>query len=145
MILRLITKDLRRKKTMNVILFLFILLATLFITSSVSNMIIILEGTDYYFEQANLPEYMVVTLDDGSGDARIKDFLDVNPDSELYRSQEQIDRIKFLHNIEKFDVSEPLCYDYYNRKLRLDGLCMTITPPQRNVIRIVEPIKDGKE
>ena len=76
MILRLITKDLRRKKTMNVILFLFILLATLFITSSVSNMIIILEGTDYYFEQANLPEYMVVTLDDGSGDARIKDFLD---------------------------------------------------------------------
>lgn len=76
---------------------------------------------------------------------RIKDFLDTNPDSELYRTQKQIDRIKELHNIELFDVEEPLCYDYYNRKLRTDALCMTVTPPEHNVIRIVEPLKDGHE
>ena len=50
-----------------------------------------------------------------------------------------------IHNVEKFDVEEPLCFDIYNKKLRLDGLCMTVTPPEHNVIRIVEPIKDGKE
>lgn len=76
---------------------------------------------------------------------RLKDFLDKTPEEGLYRSQKQIDRIKELHHIEKFDVSEPLCYDYYNRKLRQDGLCMTVTPPEHNVIRIVEPIKDGEE
>lgn len=76
---------------------------------------------------------------------RIKDFLDKNPDLELYRSQQQIDRIKELHHIDKFDVEEPLCYDYYNRKLRKDALCMTVTPPEHNVIRIVEPIIDGNE
>ena len=76
---------------------------------------------------------------------RLSDFLDKDPDQDLYRSEAQIARIKELHHIEKFDVEEPLCYDYYNRKLRTDAICMTVTPPEHNVIRIVEPIKDGKE
>lgn len=76
---------------------------------------------------------------------KIKDFLDKNVEQDLYRSKQQVDRIKELHNIEKFDVIEPLCYDYYNRKLKIDGICMTITPPEHNVIRIVEPIKKGTE
>lgn len=76
---------------------------------------------------------------------RLSDFLDKNPDPELYRSQAQIDRIKELHHVDKFDVDEPLCYDYYNRKLRTDAICMTVTPPEHNVIRIVEPIQGGKE
>lgn len=77
--------------------------------------------------------------------SKIKDFLDKKVDEELYRSKQQVDRIKELHNIDKFDVNEPLCYDYYNRKLKVDGICMTITPPEHNVIRIVEPIMKGTE
>jgi DNA (cytosine-5)-methyltransferase 1 len=76
---------------------------------------------------------------------RLKDFLDKKIDPELYRSEVQIARIKQLHDIQLFEVHEPLCYDYYNRKLRTDGLCMTITPPEHNVIRIVEPMENGKE
>lgn len=76
---------------------------------------------------------------------RLKDFLDTKPDEELYRSEAQIDRLHVVHNVDKFDVEEPLCFDIYNKKLRLDGLCMTVTPPEHNVIRIVEPIKEGKE
>lgn len=76
---------------------------------------------------------------------RLKDFLDTNPDEDLYRSKAQIDRLHVVHNVDKFDVEEPLCFDIYNKKLRLDGLCMTVTPPEHNVIRIVEPIKEGKE
>lgn len=76
---------------------------------------------------------------------RIKDFLDKSPDSELYRSEAQIERLHEVHNVSKFDVKEPLCFDIYNKKLRTDGLCMTVTPPEHNVIRIVEPILNGKE
>ena len=75
----------------------------------------------------------------------IKDYLDKDIDEMLYRSKKQIDRIKELHGVEKFDVEEPLCYDYYNRKIKTNGLCMTITPPEHNVIRIVEPIENGEE
>lgn len=76
---------------------------------------------------------------------RLKDFLDKNPEEELYRSEAQINRLHKVHNVVKFDVEEPLCFDIYNKKLRTDALCMTVTPPEHNVIRIVEPIKDGKE
>lgn len=76
---------------------------------------------------------------------RLKDYLDSNPAPELYRTEAQIQRLHEIHNVKKFDVNEPLCFDIYNKKLRTDGLCMTITPPEHNVIRIVEPIINGKE
>lgn len=92
-----------------------------------------------------LPESFNLTPQKEELNYRLKDFLDTNPDEELYRSEAQIERLHVVHNVEKFDVEEPLCFDIYNKKLRLDGLCMTVTPPEHNVIRIVEPIKDGKE
>ena len=76
---------------------------------------------------------------------RLKDFLDNNPPEELYRSAKQLAHIHEIHKNAPFDVDEPLCYDYYNRKIRTDGICMTITPPEHNVVRIVEPMVDGKE
>lgn len=76
---------------------------------------------------------------------RLKDFLDKNPSEDLYRTQEQIDRIHEIRNAPLFDVPEPLCYDYYNKKIRTDGICMTVTPPEHNIMRVVEPMKDGKE
>lgn len=92
-----------------------------------------------------LPENFVLEPPKEELKHRLKDFLDETVDPELYRSEAQIARIKHLHDIDLFEVHEPLCYDYYNRKLRLDGLCMTVTPPEHNVIRIVEPIENGKE
>lgn len=76
---------------------------------------------------------------------RIKDFLDKEPAEDLYRTQAQIDRIHEIRNAPLFDVNEPLCYDYYNKKIREDGICMTVTPPEHNIMRIVEPMVDGKE
>ena len=76
---------------------------------------------------------------------KLKDLLDANPDESLYRSPQQMAHIHEIHNNAPFDVQEPLCYDYYNRKIRYDGICMTVTPPQHNVVRIVEPMIDGRE
>lgn len=77
----------------------------------------------------------------------IEDFLDEHPDEELYRTQVQIDHIKDIHNKphDYFHVTERLCYDYYNRKIRTDRICMTVTPPNHNVVRIVEPPINGMD
>lgn len=75
----------------------------------------------------------------------LSDFLDENPTPDLYKSQAQIARIHEIHHNDIFDVEEPLCYDIYNRKIRTDKICMTVTPPEHNVIRIIEPMQNGEE
>ena len=75
----------------------------------------------------------------------LSDFLDHDPAPELYKTQEQIARIHEIHHNDIFNVEEPLCYDIYNRKIRTDKICMTVTPPEHNVIRIIEPMVNGEE
>lgn len=57
MYLKILIKDLKRKKTMNVILLLFITLATLFIGSSASNMIAVMAAMDNYMEISEVSDY----------------------------------------------------------------------------------------
>lgn len=77
----------------------------------------------------------------------LPDFLDVHPSADLYKTQAQIARIHEIHGHESgiFNVDHPMCYDVYNRRLRTDDICMTVTPPEHNVIRIVEPMQNGEE
>lgn len=76
----------------------------------------------------------------------LKDFVDEHPDESLYLSQQQIQRIKDFYGIESFVVSEYSCFDLYNKKIRDDGLSITILAPEHNKMRMVEPTKaDGTE
>ncbi len=77
------------------------------------------------------------------GKIRIKDFLDKTPEKELWLSEKQIDRLIEKHNVD-FNVKEPLCLDIYNKKIRTDGMSITITEPHHNSLRIVYPPKNGK-
>lgn len=54
MYFNILKKDLKRKKTMNIILLLFIILATTFVSSSVNNMIAVTTALDSYFEKAGM-------------------------------------------------------------------------------------------
>lgn len=63
MYFHILKKDLKRKKTMNLILFLFIIFATTFIAGSVNNMSSVVTALDTYFEKANVPDYWVCTTD----------------------------------------------------------------------------------
>lgn len=77
---------------------------------------------------------------------RLKDFLDHNPPRELYLTDKQIAHLHEKHNIESFVVDEPLCFDVYNKKIKRDAVCITITQPEHNSLRVIEPPKaDGKE
>lgn len=77
---------------------------------------------------------------------RFGDFLDANPPQELYLSEKQIAHLKEKHHIDSFVVKEPLCFDVYNKKIKTDAVCITITQPEHNSLRVIEvPKKDGKE
>lgn len=58
----ILKKDLKRKKTMNIILFLFIVLATMFVSSSVNNILSVTTALNDYFEMADAPDYLVITM-----------------------------------------------------------------------------------
>lgn len=79
---------------------------------------------------------------------RLKEFLDKEPPADVYLSDAQVEHLQVVHGkhgLKDFTVSEPLCLDIYNHKIKTDGLCNTITEPSHNITRIVEPIgKDGK-
>ena len=62
MYLNILKKDLNRKRAMNIILLLFIILATMFVSSSVNNIINVTTALDSYFEMANAPDYVAVTM-----------------------------------------------------------------------------------
>ena len=64
MLLNILKKDLKRKKVMNTILFLFITLCAVFLASSVSNLIVTINALDYFAQQSELSDYFIFTLDD---------------------------------------------------------------------------------
>lgn len=76
---------------------------------------------------------------------RFGDFLDSNPPAYLYLTDEQIAHLKIKHNISDFRVKEPLCFDVYNKKIKTDAVCITITQPEHNSLRVIELPKKGKE
>ena len=59
----ILKKDLKRKKTMNIILLLFIILAVTFISSSVNNVIAVSTALDNYFKKAEVPDYWICVSD----------------------------------------------------------------------------------
>ncbi|MCQ2050319.1 MAG: DNA (cytosine-5-)-methyltransferase [Candidatus Saccharibacteria bacterium] len=76
---------------------------------------------------------------------KMGDFLDFSPDKTLYLSDDQIAHLKVKHNIDSFVVKTPLCFDVYNKKIKTDGYSITITQPEHNSLRVIEPPqKTGK-
>lgn len=58
----ILKRDLKRKKTMNLILFIFIILAATFIASSANNLVSIFTALDSYFAKAEIPDYWIITV-----------------------------------------------------------------------------------
>lgn len=59
----ILKKDLKRKKAMNAILLVFVILATMFVSSSVNNILSVTTALDGYLDLANAPDYMGMTMD----------------------------------------------------------------------------------
>lgn len=58
----ILKRDLKRKKTMNFILQLFMLLSVMFVSSSVNTMLSVMSATDKFFEISGVKDYFVATV-----------------------------------------------------------------------------------
>lgn len=61
MYLNILKKDLKRKRAMNIILLVFIILASMFVSSGVSNIMTVTTALDRYFEMADVPDYFALS------------------------------------------------------------------------------------
>ncbi len=84
MIFHILKNDLKRKKTMNIILFLFIVLATMFVASGINNVITVMNGTDYYLDKAGVGDYIIITMGEGAVGA-LDEMLETEEAIEEYR------------------------------------------------------------
>lgn len=66
MFLNILKKDLKRKKSMNVILFVFITLCATFMASSVNNLLAVVNAIDYFSEQVNVSDYFIFKMDENT-------------------------------------------------------------------------------
>lgn len=64
MYLQILKKDLKRKKTMNIILLIFIILAATFIAGSANNLITVSSALDNFLELADVPDYWFASTND---------------------------------------------------------------------------------
>ena len=66
MYLNILKQDLKRKKTMNVILLIFVMLSAMFMSSSINNIIAVTTGLDTFFEKADVADYFVFASESGN-------------------------------------------------------------------------------
>ena len=59
-------RDLKRKKTMNIIILLFVILSVMFISSSASNLSAVTGSLDSFFDKAGVGDYMTFERSGGS-------------------------------------------------------------------------------
>ena len=104
MFLRILKKDIKRKKTMNIIMLVFIILASMFVASGLNNVITIANGTDYFFDQARLGDYIAARKGSGEGVATFDEILPTIGEIKSYRLDEVIFSTK--DTLEKEDGSE---------------------------------------
>lgn len=96
MFFRILKRDLKRKKTMNMILFLFIVLATMFVASGINNVVTVMNGTDYYLDKAGVGDFVIATMGNhavGALDEMLKTepaVLDYRIECVVYGSQENV-------------------------------------------------------
>lgn len=103
MFLRILKKDMKRKKTMNIILLLFVVISAMFAAASVNNILAVTGGLDYYFEKAGMTDYFIISRDSEGG----------NEAEELLAQSDYVNDIR----TEKVIYASSECYKVNNDKL----------------------------
>lgn len=118
MFFRILQKDLKRKKTMNLIVLVFIILAATFIASSVNNMLAVTTSLDTFFEKANVPDHWFAVTDD----EELSQFSAFAEEEKLTWSQTdviQVDTAGVLIDGEAFDYPNSLCLSSPDSSLKI--------------------------
>ena len=118
---RILKKDLKRNKTMNIILFLFVIIASVFFASGVYNFVSVFNGTDYMFEKAGIGDYQLISLGEdaiGSFEETVKSIpevksykIDTNiyfPKGEVFRGngkEIEITNVGMMNSIDRIGIN----------------------------------------
>ena len=77
--LKILKKDLFKKKSINLILLMFVMLATVFVASGVTNMLKVMNALDDYMEMSGLADYIIISQNNTEVDIQnnknIEEFL----------------------------------------------------------------------
>lgn len=103
MYFKLLKKDIGKKLSMNIILLTFVVLATMFIASSFSNLVAVTAGQGEFFEKAELTDFIIVTMRG--------DYLEVNKSDEMIR-----DFLKREETVEEYNIDDILLVGKTNLK-----------------------------
>lgn len=88
MLFHMLKKDFLKRKSVNGILFIFITLATVFLASSVNNILATTSAIDYYMDYANISDLQIILSSDKELDG-VKDWLDEQQKAGKLSSYEQ--------------------------------------------------------
>ena len=102
MFLRILKKDLKRKKTMNIILLMFVILCSMFAAAAVNNIIAVTGGIEHYFNAADVPDVTVLTIGENDIEERIAE-LDCVEEIKTERWLDVFSSKCFKHNGKKLD------------------------------------------
>lgn len=108
MYLRILKKDLKRKKTMNIILLIFVILAATFIASSANNLTTVSSALDNFFEKADVPDYWFASTNDADV-GRFEEFAADNGYDYSISRLIQIEPRNILVEGEKLEYSNTMC------------------------------------
>lgn len=135
MYFRILRRDLKRKKSIHLILLAFIFLATMFIAGSLNNFAVILNGVENFMDQSELGDFMIATLGGSKelseNDKSIEEFLkhqeqviNYTADEHLFFTKNQLKtedgKKAILDNtaiLSAFDIRQQKFYDKGNQEI----------------------------
>lgn len=108
MFFRILMKDMKHKRGINVILILFMLLATVFVASSVNNIMVISNAMNYCMDKGKVADTYISAYE-APGEETIEDWLKNNEIIKSYSKNEAV--ILAPANIDSFNDKEGKDYD----------------------------------
>ena len=84
MFFRILKKELQKKKAMNIIVLLFIMLASMFVGSGLNNVVTVMNGISYYLDKAGVGDFVIITTGPDSVGS-LDEMLATEPSVESYR------------------------------------------------------------
>ena len=129
---RILKKDLKRKKTMNIILLLFVVLCAMFASAAANNIIAVTGGLDRYAELADVPELTVIAPSKLDVETILKDTSEVKN----FRKEQQL----VVMESGNFSVDGKKMDNFFNitRLFSEDEMGINYFAPDNSIIQDVE-------
>ncbi len=130
---RILKKDLKRKKTMNIIILLFVIMCSMFAAASVNNIIAVTGGIDHFFELSELQDVQITVSDAPEAVEEIKSLPSVSDVKEVHFVE--------VSKSKSFSVGGKKLDNFINPALFWadDSMAYNFFDTNNNIIKDVEP------